>query len=82
MAQFDWETLNREALAKTLREYRPDDPPKATTPKEGLIAEAKAFLIENPGKIDAFFRKVTEFREAKTETKATRKAKEETEEGA
>ena len=82
MAQFDWESLNKEALVKTLKEYRPDDPPKATMPKDGLIAEAKAFLIENPGKIDAFFRKVEEFREAKSETKATKKPKEDESEGA
>jgi len=75
MAQFDWESLNKEALAKALKLYRPDT--KASTPKDGLIAEAKAFLMENTGKIDEFFRRVEEFRDAKTEPKATKKAKEE-----
>ena len=78
MAQFDWESLNKEALAKALKLYRPDT--KASTPKDGLIAEAKAFLMENTGKIDEFFRRVEEFRDAKAEPR--KKAKEEEGEGA
>ena len=69
MVVFDWESLNKDALLKTLKLYRPDDPPKATTSKDGLIGEAKAFLIENPGRIDEFFRRVAEVKAEKPEKK-------------
>jgi hypothetical protein len=60
MAQFNWDSVSKEALLKTLKFYRTEAPPKAKTPKGDLVSDAKAFLIENPDKIDPFFLKLAE----------------------
>ena len=65
MSQFDWNGVSREALMKTIKFHRPDSPPKAKTTKDGLISDAKAFLVENPDKIDSFFLKLEESKSKK-----------------
>lgn len=60
MAAYDWDKVSKDAVRHVLAFFKPGDKPKAAAAKSALVVDAKAFLIENPDRIDEFFRKLDE----------------------